>query len=471
MPRPLSPGRTLLRSLEQSETPLVAINGARQIIFANKALGEWLGIDAEQLLGRRCDYRAGGDDLFAAAAAALCPPPEAFAGLAERGLVSRLAAGDRAFERRPARFVLLAGDQSDESMLLIIVLPSSGADESPTADKLSAERLHGQILRLRSQLGQRFHISQFVGKSNALQRVREQVRLASQVSARALVVGPRGSGREHVARTIHHGQNAGSIGPLVPIACPLVDAEQLQQALTALLRRQYETPTDRPGAALLLDVDRLGEGAQHELANFLQLPGVDLHTLATARTPLSRLAAKGKFRHDLAYALSTVTIALPSLANRREDIPLLAQHFLEEANYAGGKQLSGFQPAAMELLLALPWKGNLDELASAVTEAHDRSAGPQVAPADLPDWVHLAKSGSARALPAEPPLQLDSFLEQIERELLERALRRARGNKSRASELLGISRPRLLRRLAQLGLISPREADEPVVFEPLPDDS
>src|SRR5688500_13742046 len=118
MPRPFSPGRTLLRSLEDSATPLAAFNAARQVVFANAALGEWLGMDSAQLLGRRCDYRAGGDDPVGAAAAAICPPPEAFAGQAEHGFVSRLAAGERAFERRPARFVHLAGAAEGESLLV-----------------------------------------------------------------------------------------------------------------------------------------------------------------------------------------------------------------------------------------------------------------------------------------------------------------------------------------------------------------
>jgi transcriptional regulator of acetoin/glycerol metabolism len=467
MPRSPSPGRTLLRSLEDSATPLAVLTAARQFVFANSALGQWLGIDAEQLLGRRSDYRAGGDDPLAAAAAALCPPPEAFAGHADRGFVSRLASGNLPFERRPARFVLLAGSQPDENVLLLLVLPDSEAPPPAGENDLTPQSLHALLQQLRSQLGQRYHISQLIGESEAMRRVRDQVRVASQSQARVLVIGPPGSGREHVARTIHYAANAATIGPLVPIACPLVDAEQLQASLTTLLRKQHETPTERPPAALLLDVDRLAEGAQHELAGFLQLPGIELHTLATSRASLSRLAAQGKFRRDLAYALSTLTINLPPLKSRREDIPLLAQHFLEQANAAGGKQLAGFQPAALEHLLSLPWRGNLDDLARAVREACQRSSGTQIALADLPDWVHLAKNGAAQALPEEPPIQLDEFLAGIERELLQRALRRAKNNKSRAAELLGISRPRLLRRLAQLGLISPRAAEEPVIFEPL----
>jgi len=125
----------------------------------------------------------------------------------------------------------------------------------------------------------------------------------------------------------------------------------------------------------------------------------------------------------------------------------------------------------MELLAQLPWNGNLDELAEAIRAACQRATGTRVMLADLPDWVHLAIDSSARQPRDEPPIQLDEFLANIEKELLSRALARTRGNKSKAAELLGLTRQRLLRRLAQLGLLKPSEAEEPVVFEPLPDES
>jgi transcriptional regulator of acetoin/glycerol metabolism len=470
MARSPAPGRLLLRLLQDAAVPVLALDARRQIIFANAALGQWLGIEPNQLVGRRCDYRATGDDAIAAVCAAICPPPEAFAGQITDGSVSRLAAGDHAFDRRTARFVHVAGAGPDEQLLIVLVRPAEANGEPPAEAGLAAERLHALLVELRSQLGRQFHLSQLIGISDAIERVRRQVRVAAEARARVLVVGPRGSGREHVARTIHYGQGAASIGPLVPIACPLVDAEQMQASLASLLRRQHETPTDRPPAALLLDVDRLREGAQQELAGFLHLPGIELHTLATSRVSLQRLAVKGKFRRDLAYELSTLTIPLPPLAKRREDIPLLAQHFLEEANAASGKQFSGLQPAALEMLAGLPWPGNLDSLAQAVREACVRAAGPRVLLADLPEWVHLAQDATARPPRDEQPIQLDDFLGQIEKELLARALRRARGNKSKAAQLLGLTRQRLLRRLSQLGLISPVEAEEPVVFEPLPEE-
>jgi DNA-binding NtrC family response regulator len=139
-------------------------------------------------------------------------------------------------------------------------------------------------------------------------------------------------------------------------------------------------------------------------------------------------------------------------------------------NRSASRQLAGFQPAAMDLLGSLPWPGNIDELAQAVEQACARAAGSKVTITDLPDWVHLAHDAVAHPIEDDEPIELDAFLAEMERELLARALKKTRGNKSKAAALLGMSRPRFLRRLAQLGLIAPAELEEPVIFEPLPDE-
>ncbi len=472
MPRPLSPGRLLLRTLQDSATPLYAIDSQRRIVFASRSLGDWVGVEAEKLVGLRCDYHSGGDGPLTSAAAALCPPPEALDGSLHAGSIFRPALNGQPAEQRPARFVRLSGKPgSDEALLLIVVQPAGCTAARATEPAVSGARLHALLAQLRGQQGKRFHVSQLIGESDAIRQVREQVRIAADSGARVLIVGPPGSGRDHVARTIHYAQTGKSPGPLAAIDCKLVDAEQLQRALAGILRRHVESPSEPPPAALLLDVDCLREGAQHELASFLELPNLELRTLATSRRPLARQAAKGRFRKDLALSLSSLTIRLPPLATRREDIPLLAQHFLEAANADGGVQHSGFQPAAVELLASLPWAGNLDQLAVAVRAACQRAAQPRIAPADFPDWVQSAQRAAALPPREEELIQLDEFLERIEKEVLERALRKARGNKTRAAELLGVNRNRLLRRLVQLGLMAPPVAEEPVIFEPLPEES
>lgn len=470
MPRPPAPETVIVRALADAASPILALDASRKIVFVNRALEEWLGVEGGQLLGRQCQYRADHADELAAVCAALCPPPEAFSGTAAEGFVSRLAGPDRPFERRIARYIRLGPQESTGSLLLLLV-KSDVAEPLENAATGSADTLHAALIQLRSDLGKRFHISQLLGESDAVKRIREQVKIAAESHARVLVIGPSGSGREHVARTIHYAQKAASIGALVPLDCSLIDAEQMQVSLTTLLRSQYELPADRPPAALLLDVDRLRADAQQELAGFFALPGVELHTLATARTRLDRLVKRGKFRADLAFTLSTLEIVVPPLAKRAMDIPLLAQHFLEAESGASNRGLSGFQAAALEQLVGLPWKGNLDELSRAVREACQHAKSPRVTVADLPPWVHLAQDAVVRRPPDEPPIQLDELLARIEKEVLARALRKARGNKSKAAELVGLTRQRLLRRLEQLGLVAPIESEEPVIFEPHPDES
>lgn len=470
MPRPPAPGRLVARLLDAASLPLYALDSERRILFANQALGDWLGIDVEALLGRQCNFTADNIDELTAICGGLCPPAEAFTSHSFTGHVSRPARNDNPVERRAARFLHLSSSDPKQAFLLICLLPANHPEPSSSTSGITSEQLHTLLVKLRGQLGRQFSIDQLIGESDQLLRVREQVRLATESGARTLLIGPPGSGREHLARTIHYSQPAASLGPLILIDCRLVDAEQLQAQLTSLLRNQHENPTERPPAALLLEVDRLRPAAQQELAGFFQLPQIDLKTIATARVSLERLAARGRYRTDLAHKLSTLTIRLPSLAARRTDIPLLAQHFVEEQNATGGKQLTGFQPAALELLVGLPWKKNIDELSQAVREACERATGPRLTLADFPDWVHLAKSDIARPARDERPIQLDAFLAEIEKELLQRAMRRAKSNKSRAAELLGVSRQRLIRRLVQLGLAPAAAAEEPVVFEPLPDD-
>jgi transcriptional regulator of acetoin/glycerol metabolism len=472
MARPSSPVRSLVRLLEEAALPLYALDDQRRLIFANAALGEWLGQDPARLVGLQCNYHAGGGEKSSSElAASLCPPPEAIAGECQSGHIARPASENRPHESRPARFVWLPGAEERPGLLLVCLLaPASAAPPFASNGQISPEQLHAVLQRLRGEMGQRFHISQLIGESDEIRRVREQVRLAAAARSRVLIVGPPGSGREHVARTIHYSQPAAALGAMMPIDCQVVDAERMQSMLTSLLRRQAETPAERPPTALLLNVDRLKADAQQELVGFFQLPGIELHSLATARASLQRLAAKGKFRRDLALALSTLTIALPPLHKRAEDVPLLAQHFLEELNASGGKQLSAFAPAALDLLAAYPWPGDVEELAQAVREAGQKAAGPQVLPTDFSDRFHLALHAAAHPPREAEAIDLDKLLAAIERELLQRALAQARGNKSRAAELLGINRGRLLRRLVQLGLAEPTAAEEPVVFEPLPEE-
>ena len=199
-------------------------------------------------------------------------------------------------------------------------------------------------------------------------------------------------------------------------------------------------------------MDCLAADAQKELASYGDVANRRIATLTTARTSLVSMAAQGRFRQDLAFQLSTFLIELPPLAERREDIALLAQVFLEDANQAGGKQLSGFTADAQRLLANYAWPRNADELAEVVRAACAKADSVLVEITHLPPHLHAATDAAAHPRRADPPIEIDAFLADVEKELLTRALRQAKGNKAKAAKLLGMNRVRLLRRMGQLGI-------------------
>jgi DNA-binding NtrC family response regulator len=280
-----------------------------------------------------------------------------------------------------------------------------------------------------------------------MQLARRQIELAANGRNSVLLVGPSGSGRRHLASTIHY---ASPSGALMPLDCPLLEGDLLETIQAAFLREKLLG--EPPGTLLLHRVDEISVEVQMELAAVLLRRPSTWRVLATAAEPLIELAKRGKFRGDLAAALSTVTIELPSLRSRMEDLPLLAQAFVEECNARGTKQLAGFTSAALDLLHSHIWPGNLDELAEVVAEAHQRAAAREIDVGDLPERLRLANQAAAYPRRVDETIVLDDYLARIERELIRRALARAKGNKARAARLLGTTRPKLYRRMVQLGL-------------------
>ncbi|HWA97755.1 MAG TPA: helix-turn-helix domain-containing protein, partial [Pirellulales bacterium] len=263
--------------------------------------------------------------------------------------------------------------------------------------------------------------------------------------------------------------------PLVPLACSLLTAELLQTTIRALVRAAAK---NKPRPTLLLaNVDLLGSETRAELLGFLRLADLPVRMLSTARQSLAELPGDRATAAALDACLATITIEIPPLADRLEDLPLLAQMLLEQRNANSDKQLAGFTPEALERLAHHAWPGQLGELAEAVAHAHAHAASAWVTVDDLPPRLFLAASAARNPRLRDETIVLDQFLAEIERELIVRALSRARGNKTRAAKLLGMTRPRLYRRLVQLGLIADDElsgADADLDTEPvaefIPDD-
>jgi DNA-binding NtrC family response regulator len=445
----------LIKLLNSSEQPIYAIDEEQRLVFCNQACHQWVGCDPNELLGLRCTYRSSTEVAGAeAVAAALCPPQDVIGGQRTRGTI---CCADRTgrLACRQAHFVRIEGDEGEAIGVLVLLagqdLPQA-KQSTPDESQSEADWLHQRIQRFRHEAAGAFRLERLLGDSPAMRRARAQVGLAAQSSAAVLIIGPPGSGRQHVARTIHHAAAAHSEANLIPLACSVLGAELIGSAVRAVAERRLEGGALGRGTLLLGDIDVLPREAHSEVASALAAHSFPFRIIGTARRSLEELARGGRYHRDLAALLSTVEICLPPLADRREDLPLLSQGFLEEINGRSTKQVAGFTPQALDWLDSYDWPGNVDELAHVVNQAHRQAEGPLVEVRDLPQQIHLARKAAAHPRRSEERIVLDDFLARIERELIERAMAEARGNKTKTAELLGLTRPRLYRRLVQLGL-------------------
>ncbi|HEX2572239.1 MAG TPA: sigma-54 dependent transcriptional regulator [Polyangia bacterium] len=338
-------------------------------------------------------------------------------------------------------------------------------------------------LALREQLEGRFRLDRLIGKSPSMQRVFELVRKVAPARTSVLLSGESGTGKELVARALHHLAGAPRAdGPFVGINCGAIPEALLESELFGHARGAFTgAVADRPGVfemasggTLLLDeIGELGPAMQVKLLRVLQerrirpVGGtsereVDVRVVAATHRDLEAEVERGAFRSDLYYRLNVIEIVLPPLRARREDIPILAEHFLRKHALALGKPLAGFEPEALAALCDYDYPGNVRELENLIERAATLENEGRIGRASLPELTRRVSVVSAPglALPTvfEDGFDLDRVLAEVERDLVLKALERAQGVRKRAAEILGISFRSLRYRLAKLG-IAPDEPE------------
>jgi DNA-binding NtrC family response regulator len=318
-----------------------------------------------------------------------------------------------------------------------------------------------RLSQIETEVRNRYRFDQIIGRAAAMQRVFEIIERVSATNTTVLICGRTGTGKELVARAIHYNSRR-SKAPLVDINCgalpeQLVEAELFghqKGAFTGATETKKGLFETADGGTIFLDeVQALRPDLQAKLLRALQertirrvggrenIP-VDVRVIAATNRDIAEAVRKGEFREDLYYRLNVVNIFLPDLRDRREDIPLLIDHFLKQYADSNGEPPRHFSNEAMRLLLSYDWPGNVRELQNAVEHALAIGTGGTLEIDDLPS--HIASTGASYSLDSGSDPRT---LEELERQHVLRVLSETGGNYSRAAEILGIDRRTLYRKL------------------------
>ena len=334
-------------------------------------------------------------------------------------------------------------------------------------------RLKEENRLLKESLGRHFDRQNIIGRSPAMITLLETVAQVAPSEATVLITGESGTGKELIAGAIHY-NSLRKDGPFVKLNCAAITETLLESELFGHEKGAF-TGADRrkegrffqshQGSLFLDEVSEMSLTMQVKLLRVLQereftrVGGektiqVDVRVLAATNKNLSELIVKEKFREDLYYRLNVVDIPIPPLQNRREDIPLLAQHFLELFSNKNHKDIKGFTPQAMDLLIQHDWPGNVRELMNAVERAVVLSRSDYLAEKDFPvigsrkiDNVEAASNTANINISGDQPL------EEVEKATILRTLEAAGGNKSETARRLGITRKTLHKKLKAYGVM------------------
>jgi transcriptional regulator with PAS, ATPase and Fis domain len=339
---------------------------------------------------------------------------------------------------------------------------SRGAEEARRAN----EQLVGENLSLRQEVGARFQPSGIVGRSAAITKVLAVAERAAQVSSTVLITGENGTGKELIARVLHHSGRQ-KTGPFVAVNCGAIPETLLESelfghvkgAFTGALQYRKGRFEQAHGGTLFLD--EIGEMPLSQQVALLSVIAnreftpvgaskavpVDVRIISATNQNLLKLIGEGRFREDLYFRLNVIPIEVPSLRERKADIPALAAHFVRKFAGLQERDVPEMSPEFLAALIQSDWPGNVRELENYVERIMAMTPGNVLFPAPLPN--DLENRAESVRLPRKR--KLADLVAEVERRAIIEALERADGNQSRAARELGMTEQTLRYRLRKYG--------------------
>ncbi len=331
---------------------------------------------------------------------------------------------------------------------------------------LRMRRLERENAELRAEVTDRYRFENIIGSSERIRTVLDMAGRVAASDASVLMTGESGTGKELLAKGIHfNSPRAG--GPFVAVNCAaiaesLIESElfgHVKGAFTGAVKDKEGKFELAAGGTLFLDeIGELRPDLQAKILRALQerevdrvggsrpVP-VDVRIIAATNRDVEQAVKRGQFREDIYYRLSVVTLPIPPLRERRDDIPLLIDHFVKKFNASGNIRV---EPDALAALVSYGWPGNVRELENAIQRASVLKRGEAITLSDLPDTLKKEKMSVEHIILNLPEEGIS--LEELEKNLIIRALEKHKGNQTRAAEYLGITRPTLIYRMEKYGV-------------------
>ena len=337
---------------------------------------------------------------------------------------------------------------------------------------LENRSLHDEMNYLKSELAKKSLVSEMIGESPAFQQMLKKIKTVAQTNITVVLHGESGVGKELVADMIHR-ESLRRDKPYIPVDCGaipdnLVESELFghkKGAFTGALADRKGKFEQADGGTLFLDeVTNLPEVAQVKLLRVLEdhkvwcLGGgakaadVDVRIIAASNIDLTAAVKQNKFRNDLFHRLNEFYILIPPLRERKEDIALIASHFMKKANREFNKSVKGITSEALKRLLAYRWPGNIRELRNVIRMAVLSTESDHITASNLPLTVNEHQHEHTDTEELNPEMALEDVVRNLEGKLIRDALVRAGGNKVKAAALLHLDRKSLYRKMSKLGI-------------------
>jgi two-component system response regulator AtoC len=333
------------------------------------------------------------------------------------------------------------------------------------------ENLRRENLRLRQEVQREYAFGNIVGKSPKMMQLFEAIRKISEYKTSVLIIGESGTGKEMVARCLHYNSPRNN-GPFEAVNCGAIPETLLESELfghekgaftDAKKEKRGSFELAHQGTLFLDEVGEMSLAAQVKLLRVLQegeikrlgserTLSVDVRIIAATIKDLSKAVAEGKFREDLFYRLNVLPVHLPPLRARKEDIPLLVDHFIFKYNEQHGLKTEGVSEDALARLLEYSWPGNVRELENAVERAMILTQGKKIEADCLPSEVLGMRPSWKKDLWGDE-YSIKKASKSMEEELIRKALKKTGGNRSQAARILEISHPALLSKIKEYGIL------------------